>query len=75
MSADGFYSKRMAEERAEWRQHPMTQLAFALLRESREAAARGALETPASAAHQVVTANISYHKAIDDIVKLLESDG
>jgi hypothetical protein len=72
---DGFYSKRMAEERAEWRQHPMSQLAFALLREQQAEAARVALEMPADAAHTHVVANISYHKAIADIIRLLETDG
>ena len=69
-----FYSKTLESERKDWRQHPMTEAALAMLRENREHAARAVLEAPATESHPVITHNIAYHKAINDIIDMLERE-
>lgn len=69
-----FYSKTLESERKDWRQHPMTEAAMAMLHENREHAALAVLNAPATEQHAVLVHNIAYHKAINDIIDMLERE-
>jgi len=69
-----FYAKTLESERKDWRQHPMTEAALAMLKENRMHAAAAVLDASSTEPHATVIHNIAYHKAINDIIDMLEKE-
>jgi hypothetical protein len=69
-----FYADISEDERKEWRQHPTTILALAMLAEFREEAADDVLTSSEGAPDTTVRGRIGFHRGIKETIELLERE-